>query len=233
MQRTSSALSGVAVHELIHFWERAASTSHATYPRFRLDDKALDAFHQQRGFDRMAGIAGVLPPHLDHLMRLVHVRDRRRRGVKPGSVETEHLCSELRRALLVGLVSRIKTIMMLGGSFLAHAAPVTQLQLLVGSNDGAPQLKPKTRNGRQGRSSPPCENPHTHSTRQSVSGRVARDLARHIRIAQGDYIFDDLANPLMDYSQLQTLRWDLVKQATLAWGCSLPDPGHSHYVSGS
>jgi hypothetical protein len=173
--------------------------------------------------------------HVRNHARLTQVRDLKRRGLPSSPVQPDAICADLRRILVTGLVSRMNLVASLGGSFLAHAAPATTVQLLLGSNGTAPIVRRRQCRRKQRITDAPLVLPvtqHSHGTRQSVTGRPKRDLTRRARQAADIYAFEDLNDPSLDYIQLQSSRWGLVKQVASAWSCFLPDPGHCYFITG-
>jgi hypothetical protein len=99
---------------MVHFFDPRCSTKHLRNTAvLRHGEEVSRAYKTQHAFDRLAGLAGVLPRGIQCLL-----------AWKGGSrTNVDDLCNGLRKRLLLGMVRTIKAYQIRLGDYLAHAAP--------------------------------------------------------------------------------------------------------------
>ena len=188
---------------MVHFFDPRSSPAYAplagTLPRH-----LVDAYLRQARFDRLAGLAGLLPRGVDDLLSW------------PGSSRKDvtRMRDQLRSVLLVGLVRAVSTYQVQLGAYLAHAAPREAILNVVALDARMP------RQPRQPSTGAPA----------AVRRRSARVVRRRSDL-DDDFVFDAAGAPPAP-SGFVGARWDAVRALARSWRAVLPLPGPCHDVDG-
>jgi hypothetical protein len=230
------------VGAVVHFFDHRRSTSGPILKSRGVlsNPSRYRAYRQQSGFDRLAGVAGVLPPGIDTLLATQ-------------LTDVGQTCASLRRMLVTDMVDRVRAIRAMAGEWLAHVAPRERVQILTHDHEArsarsaakaAAQRTESLQRKRTLRAQRPkrrARSPRSDAKAQPIAKRTRLSLqgpttALYPRLRRrtgidADYEWDWQTGPIQSYLVFQSTRWRLIRAIAKDWHAILPAPGFCHLTS--
>lgn len=196
----------VGIGALVHFFDpRCAPVLAAlqSHPTLAARPAAAVAHTEQAHFDRLAGLAGMLPMGLSELLRW---QGSTRRDV-------DRMCDRLRATLLAGMVRTVQAYQAQLGSYLMHAAP--REALLYATLDSQPARRRAARSTAVQPGGVPNDGPVLRRSSRLIRRRADRDT---------DFVYD-VHDEAAETTHFAGARLAAVRSIARSWRAAMPSPG--------